>query len=179
MLLENAGIMTHSFRLAERDESTITTNVVSTFLLGLLLLPKLNETALKYNTRPHLTIVSSEVHHYTTIATERKALSQGKHETPFDALSDPEIASMFDRYNVSKLLEVFAVREIVRTAAPSGYPVIVNFVNPGFCYSDLARRENALLVGIFQLLLHARSTEVGSRTLVHAASAARRAMASI
>ena len=60
ILLCNAAVSTTNFQIAEKDEMTITTNVVSTFLLGLLLLPKLKETATKYNVTPHLTIVSSE-----------------------------------------------------------------------------------------------------------------------
>src|SRR5436190_12823116 len=51
-VIENAGILTQNFTMAEKDEVTITTNVVSTFLLGLLLLPKLRETAQRYNIRP-------------------------------------------------------------------------------------------------------------------------------
>lgn len=61
VVCENAGIATGVFRLTERDESTITTNVVSTFLLAFLLLPKLKETARRFNTVPTLTITSSEV----------------------------------------------------------------------------------------------------------------------
>lgn len=61
VVCENAGIATGIFRLAERDESTITVNVVSTFLLAFLLLPKLKETAQRFNTLPTLTITSSEV----------------------------------------------------------------------------------------------------------------------
>lgn len=61
IVCENAGIATGTFRLAERDESTITVNVVSTFLLALLLLPKLKETAKNFNTLPTLTFTCSEV----------------------------------------------------------------------------------------------------------------------
>lgn len=61
VVCENAGIATGTFRLTEGDESTITTNVVSTFLLAFLLLPKLKETAQRFNTLPTLTITSSEV----------------------------------------------------------------------------------------------------------------------
>lgn len=61
VVCENAGIATGTFRLTERDESTITTNVVSTFLLAFLLLPKLKETARRFNTSPTITITSSEV----------------------------------------------------------------------------------------------------------------------
>lgn len=61
VVCENAGIATGLFRLTEQDESTITTNVISTFLLAFLLLPKLKETARRFNTLPTLTITSSEV----------------------------------------------------------------------------------------------------------------------
>ncbi len=49
------------------NESTITVNVVSTFLLALLILPKLQETAKLQGTTPNLTIVSSEVHFFTAV----------------------------------------------------------------------------------------------------------------
>ncbi|KAK3065691.1 hypothetical protein LTR53_018139 [Teratosphaeriaceae sp. CCFEE 6253] len=62
VLLENAGINTQKFLEVGGNESTITVNVVSTFLLALLLLPKLQETAKIHATTPNLTIVSSEVH---------------------------------------------------------------------------------------------------------------------
>lgn len=60
-LLENAGIATFKFTVAEEHESTIMVNVVGTFLLALLVLPKLRETASKFNVVPHITIVSSEL----------------------------------------------------------------------------------------------------------------------
>lgn len=52
----------------EGNESTITVNVVSTFLLALLILPKLQETAQQFNITPNLTIVSSEVHFFTPVS---------------------------------------------------------------------------------------------------------------
>lgn len=56
-------------------------------------------------------------------------------------------------------------------AAQTGplYPVTVNTLNPGFCHSELAREAGWYLY-IMALLL-ARSTEVGSRTIVAAAAA--------
>jgi NAD(P)-dependent dehydrogenase (short-subunit alcohol dehydrogenase family) len=65
ILLENAGISTNKFTVVEGNESTVTVNVVSTFLLALLMLPKLQETGRKHNTIPNLAIVSSEVHFFT------------------------------------------------------------------------------------------------------------------
>ena len=74
------------------------------------------------------------------------------------------------RYNVSKLLEVFFVRELAsKTALNSKSDVIINYVNPGLCHSELARDAGW---GLYVLkLLLARTTEYGSRTLVIAAEA--------
>jgi NAD(P)-dependent dehydrogenase (short-subunit alcohol dehydrogenase family) len=62
VVIENAGIGTGKFELFEGYESTITVNVISTFLMALLLLPKLRESATKLGITPHLTIVSSDAH---------------------------------------------------------------------------------------------------------------------
>lgn len=62
VLVANAGIATRIFTLLEGFESTITVNVISTFLMALLLLDKLRETAMKYDKTPHLTIVTSDAH---------------------------------------------------------------------------------------------------------------------
>lgn len=62
VLLENAGMRTFKFKITEEDESTVTTNVVSTFLLALLMMPKMRETAQKYSTQPRITIVASDLH---------------------------------------------------------------------------------------------------------------------
>lgn len=163
VLLENAGIATSKYNLAEENEATITTNVVSTFLLALLLLPKLKETAKLHNTKPHLVIVSSEVHFLTNLPERRQS-------SIFDALNDKQKARMTDRYNVSKLLEVFAVRQIVAEYCPdiSKYPVVINLINPGFCHSGLMR-ETGSWQFIIKWIMNARTTEVGGRTLVDAA----------
>lgn len=42
---------------------------------------------------------------------------------------------MLDRYNVSKLLDLFLVREIAKL--PLAKDVVVDVVNPGMCVSDL------------------------------------------
>ncbi|KAI9840936.1 MAG: putative secondary metabolism biosynthetic enzyme [Sclerophora amabilis] len=161
-IVENAGIATPTFTMAEENESTITTNVVSTFLLALLILPKLRETATRFNTLPHLVIVSSEVHFFTTF-------SERNQDSIFDTLNAKETANMEDRYNLSKLLEVLAVREISsQTSSSSKPPVVINVLNPGLCHSALTRDLTGLrgyMIGAMKAVL-ARTTEVGSRTLV-------------
>lgn len=181
VLLENAGIAKEVYTTLEDNEATITTNVVSTFLLGLLLLPKLRETGQKFNTTPHLTITCSEVHAWSSFK-ERKSANI------FDALNNKETDNMADRYlsqssayhrmfqlmnyryQVSKLLEVYPARELATRANQSGKSgVIVNYLNPGLCHSELAR-DSGWFLHIMKLLL-ARTAEHGSRTLVHAAQA--------
>jgi retinol dehydrogenase-12 len=162
VVLENAGIATREFNLAEGNEATITTNVISTYLLALLLLPKLKETAQQHNKRPHLVIVSSEVHFFTELPYLRK----DPDASIIDTLNKKE--NMADRYNCSKLLEVFASRQMVADhMSDPNYPVITNYINPGFCHSELMREMSTIGL-IIKYLMRARTTEVGSRTLVHA-----------
>lgn len=74
-------------------------------------------------------------------------------------------------YNTSKLIEILFLRELHKHLSPS--PVILNFPNPGLCHSNLGRNWPSFkqaLFGFVKFIL-ARSTEVGSRTLVNAALA--------
>ena len=48
ILIENAGIATEKYVKAEGEESMITVNVISTFLLAALVLPKLKETVREF-----------------------------------------------------------------------------------------------------------------------------------
>lgn len=68
VVVENAGIAVPTFELVEGFESTITVNVVSTFLMALLLLPKLRESGEKFGIVPRLTIVASDAHEQVRIA---------------------------------------------------------------------------------------------------------------
>ena len=83
---------------------------------------------------------------------------------------------MIDRYPVSKLLEVFMVQalaERMSTGAHAKEPVILNCINPGLCHSSLTRDAEGFQSIKFALYKRAlaRSTEVGSRTLVAGAEA--------
>lgn len=67
VLLANAGVAKLNFELVsdpeseEADEASIKTNVLSTTLLAILLIPKLKETAVKFGVTPRLTFTSSEL----------------------------------------------------------------------------------------------------------------------
>ncbi|TLD14793.1 short-chain dehydrogenase/reductase-like protein [Venturia nashicola] len=164
ILVENAGIQSTKFSLVEGFESTISVNVISTFLLGLLLLPKLKETAAKYNTLPHLVVVSSDVHFLSS-------LSEKSSPRILDGLNDPKNFGPA-RYNTSKLLEVLFVRYLTsHQAAGPDYPVVINTVTPGFCHSELARESPGFLISIMQWIFWARTSETGARTFVLASQA--------
>ena len=91
VVVSNAGIYTYDFVLAEDNESTITVNVVSGMLLGLLLLPKLRETSTRFEKETVLTFTGSFVH-FTTEFPERKAKNILK------GLAIKEKANMKDRF---------------------------------------------------------------------------------
>ncbi|KAI9880399.1 MAG: hypothetical protein M1830_003439 [Pleopsidium flavum] len=163
-VVENAGIVTIQYEVFEDNESTITVNVISTMLLALLILPKLRETARDHHVVPRLTIVTSEVHALAKFPEREK-------DNIFDTVNEKATAIMSDRYNLSKLLEVFAVRELASKTSQSEPEVAINMLNPGFCHSELLRNatgmQGMVMAGMKALL--ARTTEEGSRTLVHAA----------
>lgn len=158
----NAGVAKAKWEIFEKDEATITVNVVSTFLLAHLLLPKLKQTATSFNTRPNLTVVSSEMHFWAKFA-ERNGSSI------FDTLRENDPKYFEDRYSTSKLLNVLGVRAMAERKSVDQIPVTINTVNPGLCHSELAR-DAGVVLAIMKFFL-ARTTEVGSRTLVHAGTA--------
>jgi NAD(P)-dependent dehydrogenase (short-subunit alcohol dehydrogenase family) len=130
----NAGVNRGVWEIFEQDESTITVNVVSTFLLAFALLPKLKETAAKFNTRPTLTVVSSEVHEWTPFE-ERKAPPGRLFERLNEEVVEGKKVALGNRYMVSKLMEVLFVRAFCERFPQEKLPVTVNYVNPGFCHS--------------------------------------------
>lgn len=127
-LLANAAIATMSFAIAEDNESTVTVNVISTFLLALGMLPKMKETANTFNTQPVITITSSGAH------ADAKFKEQSAPEGQIlNTMNDAKSFNMMLRYPDSKLLEVFCVKHLGEHHPKS--QVTINNVDPGFCHS--------------------------------------------
>lgn len=77
------------------------------------------------------------------------------------------------RYQLSKLFQVFAFREIAERLIKKQSKVIINQISPGLAKTALTRNATGaqgLFLTIFYFLL-ARTAEESSRTLVHAATA--------
>lgn len=71
VVIENAAIVTTIYREMEGCESGITINVISTYLMALMLLPKLKQTAAKFNVMPRLVFVSSDAHYFVSALSRR------------------------------------------------------------------------------------------------------------
>jgi len=70
-------------------------------------------------------------------------------------------------------MEMYAVQELAEEMTASSKPgkVIINHVNPGWVVTEVMREWSGLKMIIFKIFraLLARSTEVGSRTLINGA----------
>ncbi|QSZ34821.1 hypothetical protein DSL72_007680 [Monilinia vaccinii-corymbosi] len=169
VLVSNAGIYVFDFEMVEGNESTICVNVINTFLLALLLLPKIRETSIQYGAKGVLSFTGSFVHHLTKFP-ERRA------GNVFEELRDEVNSNMKDRYNVSKLIILLFARELAVALAESeergrqGH-IVANVVNPGLVNTAITRNATGAAKHVMQgmMTLLARTTEEGARTLVIAA----------
>ncbi|KAH3964479.1 hypothetical protein HBI56_052590 [Parastagonospora nodorum] len=161
VLLENAGAFTLKFSRAEHHETTITVHVISTFMLAFLMLPLLKASAAKTGTRPYISIVTSETHEWV-------AFPEKHSPNIFAALDDEKTTNMMERYGVSKLLQILAVRHFTKNLIkdPSNFPVVINTVTPGLCRTGLVK-DVGVLPDVLKFFL-GRTVEVGSRTYVNA-----------
>jgi NAD(P)-dependent dehydrogenase (short-subunit alcohol dehydrogenase family) len=186
-VIENASIYPPKFDEGEGgDELSVVVNVISTFLLALLLLPKLRESATKTGTTPTLSVTGSFVHWFTKFP-ERN----GK-EGIFTTLADQSKANMVDRsvpsalaafllvirpkltdscrYNVTKAMQLYLVRELASliSSSPKGPSVVLNISSPGYCRSSIFQSATGFMKTATSVLtvLFSRSTEAGGRTLV-------------
>ncbi|KZS97483.1 NAD(P)-binding protein [Sistotremastrum niveocremeum HHB9708] len=165
ILVENAAIATRKYqKTPDGYESSIQTNHLSTALLALLLFPILSKTP-----DSRLTFVGSGAHFVV------QRLEEADSPKILEKLNDEEYCTeevMKGRYPISKLLNLFFTRALAERL-PLGTSVTVDVANPGLCHSQLTRNVKGFIVIFYTILkaILARSTEVGSRTIVHAALA--------
>ncbi|KAJ7147553.1 hypothetical protein C8R43DRAFT_1097223 [Mycena crocata] len=169
ILLCSAAVISEKYeRTTDGWERDLQVNCLSMPLLALLVLPHMVRTAREHSTAPRIVIVASEVHHFTTIeksVTDRAdilvTLGSEKYCTP---------KAMKSRYFLTKLLNILFVRAL-NAQIPGSTPVVVNAVNPGYCYSSI-RKDFSGFMRVVDWLMEvcfALPTEIGSRQLVWAA----------
>ncbi|KAK5077293.1 hypothetical protein LTR64_005226 [Lithohypha guttulata] len=160
----NAGITMAKLELMEGYESTIAVNVISTFLLAITLLPTLRKSAMKHNITPRLSIVGSETH----VWAPWKESTTPEGTKILEAMSAPGTKVSQARYMDSKLMQILVFRHLcslfVAQQLPENAKVILNILNPGFCYSDLGRDSSPLVQTVMRYFL-ARTQEVGGRPI--------------
>lgn len=177
-LIANAGIVMTNRQIVDGIgiELSLLVNVVSTTLLALRTLPTLQASARQFKTTSHLTIVSSNSALEDNM---KKAVSPAMKDEKgdvFDKLSEAKGFGSCTQYPKSKLLQIYAVRQLasllpVNSSTSGG--VIINAVSPGLCYTELDRNASGpskIAVATLRKLL-ARTAEEGSRTLLQAAMA--------
>ncbi|KAL8830060.1 MAG: hypothetical protein Q9191_001653 [Dirinaria sp. TL-2023a] len=184
----NAGVVCFDYEhVPNGNELTIQTNWLGTAALALLLRPILqaqyerhsstanghaaNDNATSHSP-PILSIVGSDSAQLA-VAKELE-IARKEHTSVVNVLNDKRNFSLRDRYYTSKLLLTLFFRKFI-DRLPSSNIVVINLVNPGFCYgSELHRNLSGVLSKVFGAMKRAigRSTEVGARTLTHAVAVA-------
>ncbi|RYO92553.1 hypothetical protein DL766_002366 [Monosporascus sp. MC13-8B] len=173
IVVENAGLLSQVHQLFEGYERQCAVNVISTWLMALLLLPVLRETKARFYDQqgesglPHLCVVGSNAQFYTQF-------EQRNEPSIFEALRGS--GDMRNRYANTKLMSLLIMREVAKRMDEGGKPqIVLNMVDPGFCQSDLLREKTwewyfKLMMAVATPVL-ARTPEMGSRTYIWAVSA--------
>lgn len=181
----NAGVARFGYEVANKNELTIQTNWLGTALLAITMRPILQAQYARGNGAmangnghisnalaprpPVLSIVGSETAQWA--AFKEVKIARKENRSVLSVLNDKAKFNPGDRYYTSKLLLALFFKEFVNRL-PADNAVVVNMVNPGFCYgSELHRSLGGALGKVFGAMKRAigRPTEVGARTLVHAA----------
>lgn len=169
----NAGLASAVWQLSPDGwETQIQVNGLSTALLSLELLPVLISSASSSPSRPHLVIVSSDMHQQALLP-ERSAANI------LEALNNKEqwqkmhAKSPVERYAVSKLFNQWTnieVSKLVPLDRAGRERVIVTSATPGFCKSELLSREEGApwLLKVVQTV-SARTPADGAKAIVDAA----------
>ncbi|KAK4152617.1 hypothetical protein C8A00DRAFT_34707 [Chaetomidium leptoderma] len=168
-VIVNAALALAKREMAEGHVKPVTVNVMSTFLLAVLLLPVMSEKVKRVaaGVTPRITIVSSRV------GFDSREVWETIKGDPIRGM-DSEDMVPWKTYPLSKLTEMFAVRHLARELVPvEKTGVIVNIVCPGLCVTKLARHATQEHTENLRRMhaMFGRSAEDGSRTLLHGAVA--------
>lgn len=176
----NAGaIYTEWAHTDDGWETTLQVNTMSTFLLGVLLVPLLlaGADSSKGGYKPHLTFVSS-VLGFMIDANKEKAW--GADDKPLEWVNTqknlpPGSFSGQTQYARSKMVLEYAIRQLAASPAlrsTDGHPkIIIDSACPGMTKSDLGRQFNGFVHRVAKAIvfsLLARETEQGANSLVSA-----------
>ncbi|KAL4876074.1 hypothetical protein BJY04DRAFT_223424 [Aspergillus karnatakaensis] len=165
-VIENAAVAAAERKIVEGHILPITVNVLSTFLLAVLLLPKLKRVAEEYGIVPRLAIVTSGV------GFDVRQIWDAVKEDPFVRADELPQEQMMVTYPLSKLMDTIIVRELAAQLPVEQGKVIINANCPGLCRTELVRNATGPVRDsiVEQHQLYGRTAEDGSRTLLAGAN---------
>ncbi|KAF7299129.1 hypothetical protein MIND_00861400 [Mycena indigotica] len=169
IILANAATILPKYQPTRQGwETCLQVNCLSMPLLALLLLPHMVKTAEQYGTVPRIVVVASEVHHWASI--ERRVVEGPNILGTLGSKEYCTSKAMGTRYFLTKLLNIMFVRAMNKHLSTTA-PIVVNAVNPGYCYSNIRTTFSGFQALIDSLMERAIAlpTEIGSRQLVWAA----------
>ncbi|KAI0126690.1 hypothetical protein BJ170DRAFT_629600 [Xylariales sp. AK1849] len=162
-LVENAAIALDQWTLSEAMETSATVNILSTMLLAVMLLPKMIESGRRFGFRPRLVFLTSGAGFSL-----QRHLENIKDDV-LGGLADKAKADMDARYGLTKLVELYCIRELSDLVTPDRTGLVINMTNPGLCNSGLdrnARLATRLQIGVLRVIM-GRTSEMGARTVLH------------
>ncbi|KAI9155314.1 Short-chain dehydrogenase/reductase phmF [Paramyrothecium foliicola] len=169
-IVQNATAADGAWSVAEGLESTLTINVVSTFLLIILLMPYLKKCAGLFSMKAQIVLVTSSMGFGRQA--DLKKIGDGN---ILQELSDNKKWTMSgtDRYALSKLLGMFAARQLAALAPESETGVVINIVCPGLAKTTLTKNSSLMIRVIFRGLqmIMGQTPEWSSRNLLFGISA--------
>ncbi|KAL4073183.1 hypothetical protein V8B97DRAFT_1869162 [Scleroderma yunnanense] len=169
VLIANAGVnMLHYIKTKDDWELMIQVNYLSTALLSILMLPYLIKSS-SVESPSHLVVVSSFGHYFGS----RKLTGAEKWSSILGTINEKKFCGIVHRYFLSKLLGIMFIRELV-ARLPKSTPVVACTVNPGLCRSRIFRNTETKwytrpVASFLKYSPLSRTSEEGSRTLLHAA----------
>lgn len=162
--IANAGVEVQDVQMSEGIELQLCVNVVSTMLTALAALPKLAETAKKFNTQANLTFQGS---YYHIMAVDQELDNVPETADIFEHLSQPGF-DVFGRYALSKMM----LHQCAHELADRVTDVVVNITHPGWAATELARsKENIPWGQTVAFALIGWSAEKGGINCVNAVAA--------
>ncbi|KAF7440958.1 hypothetical protein PC9H_001307 [Pleurotus ostreatus] len=164
ILVANAGVVSMKYELTQDEwETSLQVNHLAPTLLIILLLPKLFKAAEISASEPRIVIVASELHQDGKIPDRLYQVPSA-----LEALNSKEFCQPYDhleKYKLAKLLNVLLTLALTDHLPSSRPTIIVNAINPGFCYSEIRRGMRSVFMWLFEKLI-ARTAEEGARQVI-------------
>ncbi|KAK5654742.1 hypothetical protein OQA88_7067 [Cercophora sp. LCS_1] len=160
-VINNASVASSARELVNGQNANVSINIIGTFLLTILLLPKLTESAEAQSVTPRVVVVGSRA------GFDVKELWGKIQDDPLEKMKDDDV--YMAAYPLSKLVETFAARQLAKLLPVSKTGVVLNVVCPGICVTELDRSApeefRKRLAEVRSQI--GRTAEDGSRTLLH------------